>query len=31
MESLWALLAIIVVTAFFFSLSLFTMRRRLTK
>jgi lipooligosaccharide transport system permease protein len=31
LESLWALLAIIVVTAFFFSLSLFTMRRRLTR
>ena len=30
-ESLWALLAIIVITTFFFSLSLFTMRRRLTR
>ena len=30
-ESLRALLAIILVTAFFFSLSLFTMRRRLTR
>ena len=30
-ESLWALLAIFIVTAFFFSLSLFTMRRRLTR
>jgi lipooligosaccharide transport system permease protein len=31
MESLWALLAILVVTVFFFSFSLCTMRRRLTR
>jgi lipooligosaccharide transport system permease protein len=30
-QSLWSLLAILIVTAFFFSLSLFTMRRRLTR